>query len=133
MTDIIKQRLIGALLLLIVIVAVASFLITNAHYENKEVIEQPEFTSSIEPLVADIIEPEREILLDPHQLGNQENNVEIADTLTDTLPTPTPTTSPKPTPTPATWPRPGVPVEERWQTMQMRVRLLRRAAARSPR
>ncbi len=91
MTDIIKQRLIGALLLLIVIVAVASFLITKASYDNEEqseVVEEPEFISSIEPLIVDIIESEQEILVDPHQLEKQENNVEVTDKVTDALPTP---------------------------------------------
>ncbi len=73
MTDILKQRLIGSLLLLLVIGGAAIFLIDQTdNDDNKTItIEKSDFTSSIEPMPMEFVEGDQEILLDPHQLEQQ--------------------------------------------------------------
>ena len=96
MTEIMKQRLIGALMLLAAIGAIALFLISNTSHDKNEqtdVVEQSEFFSSVEPLVQ-TIEVDQEILLDPHELEKQENNDTVDETITDTLSAPEKITSP---------------------------------------
>lgn len=94
MTDIIKQRLIGALLLLTVIVLLAAFLVNSASQGDaeKNISEPPKapsFISSIEPMPVEKVDVEQEVLLDPHKLEMTENNLTANIEVADTMPAPT--------------------------------------------
>ncbi|MFW5450854.1 MAG: SPOR domain-containing protein [Methylophagaceae bacterium] len=78
MTDILKQRLIGSLLLLLVIGGAAIFLIGQTENDDEKIvtIEESDFTSSIEPMPVEFVEGDQEKLLDPHQIDKQPDTVE---------------------------------------------------------
>jgi DedD protein len=71
MADMTKQRLVGALLVLFVILIAATILVKNANDNVAETseVDLPAFESSIETAESEIIEAEQETLLDPHDLG----------------------------------------------------------------
>lgn len=72
MADITKQRLIGALLVLTVILITALVLVENANEnidETNEIV-LPKFESSIETTESEIIDSQQEALIDPHGLGS---------------------------------------------------------------
>jgi cell division septation protein DedD len=73
MADITKQRLIGALLVLTVILIAALFLVDNANENIDEINEIliPEFQSSIETTENEVIDSQQEALIDPHNLGGE--------------------------------------------------------------
>lgn len=110
MTDIIKQRLIGSVLLLFVIGSAAYFLISNANNDNDvqksidlPTIEKTDFKSSIEPMAVEFIEDDQETLLDPHDLEKQNISDADKEEKTQTLLAPAPAPAPEPkvtTPTP---------------------------------
>ena len=66
-----KQRLVGALLVLFVILIAATILVKNANDNVAETteVDLPVFESSIESAESEVIETEQEALLDPHDLG----------------------------------------------------------------
>lgn len=66
-----KQRLVGALLVLFVILIAATILVKNANDNVAETteVDLPVFESSIETDESEVIETEQEALLDPHNLG----------------------------------------------------------------
>lgn len=68
-----QQRLIGALLLLTTIIAVAVFLVQNANNSLNPPVEtiQPDFVSTIETDTIEVQSAEPEALLDPHQLESE--------------------------------------------------------------
>jgi cell division septation protein DedD len=71
MPQLLKQRLIGALLVLFVIIFVALYLVNNAtnnNPDNAPPIEQPEFTTSVESLSVETSDVTEEALVDPHDL-----------------------------------------------------------------
>jgi len=75
MADILKQRLIGALLVLSVIIIVAFFLVKNAtdnSVGNTPTIQQTEFTTSVESLPIEVADVAQETLVDPHSLIQEE-------------------------------------------------------------
>lgn len=78
MTDIMKQRLVGSLLLLLVIGGAAIFLIGQTDNDDKEIAipEESGFVSSIEPMPVEFVEVDHETLLDPHQLEQQSSDIE---------------------------------------------------------
>lgn len=84
MTPIEQQRLIGAILLLLMISVATYFLISGANtgvVEKETVKGEQDFTSVVQPLSEDnveVVDYADETLLDPHNLGQQENNVEVA-------------------------------------------------------
>ena len=71
MADMTKQRLVGALLVLFVILIAATILVKNANDNVAETteVDLPVFESSIESAESEVIETEQEALLDPHDLG----------------------------------------------------------------
>lgn len=71
MGDSLKQRLIGAVLLLSVVIVVAIFLVKSANNGMEGSVEtiQPDFVSSINTEQEDIAAVEPEVLLDPHRLA----------------------------------------------------------------
>lgn len=71
MADITKQRLVGALLVLFVILIAATILVKNARDNVAETteVDLPVFESSIETYETEVIETEQEAILDPHSLG----------------------------------------------------------------
>lgn len=74
MTDIIKQRLIGGLLLLSVMVGIVFFLISNTNKRadsDSDVVEQVELKSVIAPIEQELAELDQEVLLEPAPLKNQ--------------------------------------------------------------
>jgi len=72
MADGLKQRLIGALLILLFIVIAASFLIKNANdnVEDQSELVLPDIESTIETVDENVILGDQEALLDPHKLGS---------------------------------------------------------------
>ncbi|RKZ95821.1 MAG: hypothetical protein DRQ40_02730, partial [Gammaproteobacteria bacterium] len=101
MTDIIKQRLIGSVLLLFVIGSAAYFLISNANNDNDvqksidlPTIEKTDFKSSIEPMAVEFIEDDQETLLDPHDLEKQNISDADKEEKTQTLLAPAPAPAP---------------------------------------
>ena len=66
-----KQRLVGALLVLFVILIAATILVKNANDNVAETteVDLPVFESSIESAESEVIETEQEALLDPNDLG----------------------------------------------------------------
>jgi DedD protein len=71
MADMTKQRLVGALLVLFVILIAATILVKNANDNVAETteVDLPVFESSIESAESEVVETEQEALLDPHDLG----------------------------------------------------------------
>ena len=71
MADMTKQRLIGALLVLSVILIAALMLVKNANNNIEQTTEValPEFESSIQTTDNEIIDGQQEALIDPHGLG----------------------------------------------------------------
>ena len=71
MADMTKQRLVGALLVLFVILIAATILVKNANNNVAETteVDLPVFESSIETDENEVIETEQEALLDPYNLG----------------------------------------------------------------
>ena len=71
MVDEAKQRLVGALLVLSVIIIAAFFLVKNANnnVEEQSVLVLPELESTIETVDDNVIISEQETLIDPHKLG----------------------------------------------------------------
>lgn len=67
-----KQRLIGALLVLTVILITALVLVKNANdnIDETAVIDLPDFESSIQTVEPDVIDLQQEALIDPHSLGD---------------------------------------------------------------
>jgi cell division septation protein DedD len=80
MADMTKQRLIGALLVLAVILIAALVLVKNANDNIDETSEValPKFESSIQSSDSEIIDVEQETLIDPHNLGD-----DVAATIND--------------------------------------------------
>ena len=72
MVDEAKQRLVGALLVLSVIIIAAFFLVKNANnnVEEQSVLVLPELKSTIETVDDNVIISEQETLIDPHKLGD---------------------------------------------------------------
>ena len=72
MADMTKQRLIGALLVLAVILIAALVLVKNANDNIEETSEValPKFESSIQSSDSEVIDVEQETLIDPHNLGD---------------------------------------------------------------
>lgn len=72
MVDEAKQRLVGALLVLSVIIIAAFFLVKNANnnVEEQSVLVLPELESTIETVDDNVIISEQETLIDPHKLGD---------------------------------------------------------------
>lgn len=70
MVDSLKQRLIGAVLLLAAVIAVAIFLVNNANDTIEQPVEtiQPDFVSSVSSEQPEIATVEPEVLLDPQKL-----------------------------------------------------------------
>lgn len=89
MTQMQQQRLIGAVLLVCVFIAIAFYLISNAKQSNQSVVEQVDeaetFVSAIEALSQDdveLISDETETLVDPHHLEESKivtSTVEVID------------------------------------------------------
>jgi DedD protein len=71
MADEAKQRLVGALLVLSVIIIAAFFLVKNANnnVEEQSELVLPELESTIETVDDNIVIADHETLLDPHKLG----------------------------------------------------------------
>lgn len=71
MADAVKQRLVGALLVLSVIIIAAFFLVKNANnnVEEQSELVLPELESTIETVDDNIVIADHETLLDPHKLG----------------------------------------------------------------
>lgn len=72
MADAVKQRLIGALLVLFIIIIAAVILVKNANdnVEGQEKLVLPEQNSTIETVDDNVIVSDQEVLLDPHELGD---------------------------------------------------------------
>lgn len=72
MADEAKQRLVGALLVLSVIIIAAFFLVENANnnIEEQSELVLPELESTIETVDDNVVISEQEKLLDPHKLGS---------------------------------------------------------------
>jgi DedD protein len=72
MADEAKQRLVGALLVLTVIIVAAFFLVENANnnIEEQSELVLPELESTIETVDDNAVISEQETLLDPHKLGS---------------------------------------------------------------
>jgi len=72
MVDEAKQRLVGALLVLSVIIIAAFFLVKNANnnVEEQSVLVLPVLESTIETVDDNVIISEQETLIDPHKLGD---------------------------------------------------------------
>lgn len=71
MADLLKQRLIGALLVLSIIIFIAVYLVNNATDNDPSAastIKQPEFTTSVESLPVETADVVEEALVDPHDL-----------------------------------------------------------------
>lgn len=107
MTPMEQQRLIGAILLLLIISAVSYFLIsgTNTHVtvdESETVQSEQSFTSVIEPISEDdieVVDYADETLLDPQNLAQTEN---VSEETSEVVPSvePVVTIDDAPTPTP---------------------------------
>ncbi len=81
MADLLKQRLIGALLVLSIIIIVAFFLVKNATNnaaDDVSITKKTEFTSSVESLPVEVAEVDQETLVDPHGLAQKELSPVVA-------------------------------------------------------
>jgi len=92
MTLVQQQRLIGAVLLVCVFIAIAFYLISNAKHSSQTVVEHADeteaFVSVIEALSqgdVELISDETEMLVDPHQLAVK-TEVETATVITNKNP-----------------------------------------------
>lgn len=92
MADILKQRLIGALLVLSVIIIVAFFLVKNATNNTANdvsITKQPEFITSVESLPVEVAEVVQETLVDPHKLVEKElSPIVVAESNPNEIPIP---------------------------------------------
>lgn len=72
MADALKQRLIGALLVLFIIIIAAFILVQNANdnVDGQQELVLPEPSATIETVDENVILSDREVLLDPHKLGD---------------------------------------------------------------
>jgi len=100
MTTIMKQRLIGSLLLLCVISGFAIFLMNKAVSERTidtviEEVIQPDFVSSIEVIPEDAIELEPETFVETDKVVNSNDDNE--QDIEHTIPAPAPAPAPAPT------------------------------------
>ncbi len=80
MADLLKQRLIGALLVLSVIIFIAVSLVKNATDntpDDSRPVSQPEFTTSVESLPVEVADVSQEALVDPHGIEKEQTTAVV--------------------------------------------------------
>lgn len=88
MDNSLKQRLIGAILLLTAVVIVAIFLVNSANDGIEDSVQtiQPDFVSSVNTEHEEVAVVEPEVLLDPHKLEASSESKKVEQSITSSRP-----------------------------------------------